>query len=370
MKKIIALLLAAILVFTLAACGKKEAAPATTPAQSSGTSSSGSSSSGSSASSGSQSAAAASDHLLDKPMTFKVSFTENPDTAVGQIMPPAFEKISEMTNGDLLFEIYPSSQLGTNTEVMEQITNGAPIIGAAGYDNMSAFVESCIPYAIPYVFENTDEVCAFAKTAAFESLAQDMTAAGYVPISSGTLGVRHFISTFEITKAADVKGHIMRMGAANPCQSFITVMGGSPATSAWADNYSMLQSGQIESCEASIDLLWSSSLYEVCDYLCLSGHLSTPFMYVMSPDFWNQIPGEYQKIIKDVMSDATAELAAKLNGDASGYVQKFKDAGTKVCENPDIASFTSYLPALFDYLNIPTSKYDEIRKSIDEAMKN
>jgi|GEM_PF-837718 len=368
MKKVIALLLTVILVFSLAACAKKEA-PAPAPAPSTSGTSSGSSSSGSSASSGSQATPAAPEHLLDKPMTFKVSFTENPDTAVGQIMPPAYEKITEMTNGDLLFEIYPSSQLGTNTEVMEQIVNGAPIIGAAGYDNMSAFVESCIPYAIPYVFENTDEVCAFAKSATFESLAQDMMAAGYVPISSGTLGVRHFISTFELTKAEDMKGHIIRMGAANPCQSFVTVIGGSPATSAWADNYSMLQSGQIEACEASIDLLWSSSLYEVCDYLCLSGHLSTPFMYVMSPDYWNQIPGEYQKIIKDVMSDATAELAARLNGDASGYVQKFKDAGVKVCEKPDIASFTSYLPALFDYLNIPTSKYDEIRKSIDEAMK-
>ncbi len=366
MKKIIALLLAAILVFSLSACGGKTeqqpAAQSSTPAASSGSSSSGSSAPA-------QTASNEPAHLLDKPMTFKVSFTENPDTAIGQIVPPAYEKITELTNGDLKFEIFPSSQLGTNAEVMEQIANGAPIIGVAGYDNMSAFVDSCTPYAIPYVFENTDEVCAFAKSPAFAGLAQDMANAGYVPISSGTLGVRHFISTFEITKAEDMKGHIIRMGAANACQSFATVIGGSPATTAWADNYSMLQSGQIDACEASIDLLWSSSLYEVCDYLCLSGHLSTPFMFIISPDYWAQIPAEYQTIIKDVLADAMNDLAAKLNGDASGFVQKFKDAGVKVCEKPDIASFTAYLPALFDYLNIPTSKYDEIRKSIDEAMK-
>lgn len=50
-----------------------------------------------------------------------------------------------------------------------------------------------------------------------------------------------------------------------------------PTTSTWADNYSLLQTGVIESCEAPLSLLLSSSLNEVCKYLCLSGHFVNPF---------------------------------------------------------------------------------------------
>ena len=342
MKKIIALVLAMLMALSLVACGN-------TAGQD-------------------EAGGDTAEHLMSSPLTLKVSYTENPDTAIGTVMPAAFEKITEMTNGDLKFEIYPSSQLGTNADVLEQIANGAPIIQTAGYDNMAAYCDSCVPLAIPYVFQNTDEVIAFANTEYFEKVVADLTNVGYVPLCSGTLGVRHFISTKPITCADDIKGMIVRMGASNPCQSFVTVMGGTPTTTAWADNYSMLQSGAIEACEASIDLLWSSSLYEVCDYLCLSGHLSTPFMFVMSPTFYDQIPAEYQEIMKSVLNDACAEVATKLNTDAATYVQKFKDAGVTVCEDPDINSFTAVLPDLFDYLKIEQSVYTDIRAAIEGAM--
>ena len=86
--------------------------------------------------------------LMSEPLTFKVAYVENLDTPIGQILPGKFEEITERTNGDLQFEIYPSAQLGNIADTLEQIANGAPIITTAGYDNMAAFVEEAIPCAI------------------------------------------------------------------------------------------------------------------------------------------------------------------------------------------------------------------------------
>ena len=304
--------------------------------------------------------------LMTEPLTFKVTYTESADTPLGQIFPEAFDKISEMTNGDLQFEYYPDAQLGSIADYMEQISSGAPIIGTVGYDSMSASVEEAVSLAIPYVFENVDEVFTFATTDYSAQVDAKIEEAGFVPLCHGSLGVRHFISTKPINSADDIKGMIVRMGASEPCQNFITVMGGTPATTAWADNYSMLQNGSIDACEAALSLEYASSLYEVCDYLSLSGHLSTPFMFVIAPAYWEQIPAEYQEIMKDVLQEACDEMGEVLKENESEYVSMFEEQGVEII-HPDVDSFTAYVPALFEKLGIDISVYNDIRTAIESA---
>ena len=302
--------------------------------------------------------------LMDKPMTFKVCITENPDTIMGTEIPVALAAITERTNGEINFEFCPSAQLGSNPEVMEQLINGAPVITAAGFDNMSAFVEACNAACVPYVFETIEEIFKFAETDLWTSMKADIVAAGYQPIALGSWGLRCFISTNPITCADDIKGQIVRMGNSAASQNFATVMGGTPATSAWADNYSLLQSGAIDACEAPVDLLYSSSLYEVCDYLCISNHLATPGMFVISPAFWEQIPAEYQAIMEEEFTTALEKVADGYIASQGDYVAKFKEAGTTVCEDPDIASFAAYLPELFEVIGADPAEYTAIREAL------
>lgn len=348
MKKFLSLTLAIVMALSLVACGggKKAEEPAKEPAKTE------------------EPAKEESGKLMAAPMTFKVCFTENLDTAIGTHIPAAMERITELTNGELQFEICPSAQLGSNPECMEQLINGAPIITAAGFDNMSAFVPECSAPCAPYVFESIDEIFTYRDTDEWTKLSEKIVAAGYQPITMGSWGLRCFISTKPITCADDIKGMIVRMGNSAASQNYITVMGGTPATSAWADNYSMLQTGAIDACEAPVDLLYSSSLYEVCDYLCMSNHLATPGMFVISPTFWEQIPAEYQEIMKDEMGKAMEQIADDFVAKQAEYVQKFKDAGVTVCEDPDIASFAEYVPVLFKALGIDTAEYDAVRNAV------
>ena len=357
MKKIIAILMVIAMVLGLAACGGSSAPAASTTAPAASTP----------ATTTTQAPAASTEpaKLLASPLTFKLCFTENPDTAIGTLIPAAAEKVTELTNGEINFEICPSAQLGANPDVMEQLINGAPVITAAGYDNMSAFVPACNVPCTPYVFESIDEIFKYGTTDAWQSMKSDIIAAGYQPICLGSWGLRCFISSKKITCADDIKGLIVRMGNSAASQNFVTVMGGSPTTSAWADNYSLIQNGTIDACEAPVDLLWSSSLYEVCDYLCLSNHLATPGMFVISPDFWAQIPAEYQAIMEETFGKAMEDVATEFKNSQADYVAKFKEAGTEVCENPDVASFAAYVPKLFDYLGYDVADYEALRAAVE-----
>lgn len=344
MKKLLAVIVASAMVLGLAACGSTTAATTAAPAATEAA------------------ASEAPAKLMAEPLTLKVSYVEDPDTGIGTVMPKAFAKITEMTNGELQFEMFPSGLLGTQADVAEQIAGGAPIIGTVG---MNSLIESLSPLATPYVLQNIDETLAFSKTDYYAKSVEELKALGYMPVCMGSLGIRHTISTKEIKSAADFDGLIIRMAATEPSQGFAAVMGGTPITSAWGDIYSMISAGTCEATEAPLDLLYSTALYEVCDYLCMTSHLTTPFQFVMSTAYWDKIPAEYQKIMTDVLADACAEMAEIYKSVDAEYVQKFKDKGVTVCENPDIDSFANTLPDLFKYLKWDESIYNEIRSSID-----
>lgn len=346
MKKLLAVILASAMALGLAACAGN--APAATTAAPAATE------------------AAAATKLMAEPLTLKVSYVEDPDTGIGKVMPKAFEKITEMTNGELQFEIFPSGLLGTQADVAEQIAGGAPIIATVG---MNSLIESLSPLATPYVLQNIDETLAFSKTDYYKKSVEELKAIGYMPVCMGSLGIRHTISKKEIKSAADFDGLIIRMAATAPSQGFAAVMGGTPITSAWGDIYSMISAGTCEATEAPLDLLYSTALYEVCDYLSMTAHLTTPFQFVMSTSYWDKIPAEYQKVMTDVLADACAEMAEIYKSADAEFVQKFKDKGVTVCENPDIESFANTLPALFKYLEWDENVYNEIRSSIDAVMK-
>ncbi len=310
--------------------------------------------------------ASAAEPLMDEPMTFKVCFAETEDSIFGSVMIKAFEKISEETNNELKFEIYANNQLGSITDMAEQMKAGAPLICSLGFDNLGDMVPDFAPASFPYIYKDLYEVQKLGKSDWMADKEAKLRDQDVVPLCYGAQGYRHFIGTFEINSAADMNGHIVRMGPSSAAQGFITVMGGSPTTSTWADNYSLIQTGVIEACEAPLSLLLSSSLNEVCDYLSLSGHFVNPLALCINPMFWDQIPEEYQEMVKTVLDEACTEMEDTAMANEEDYIQQFKDAGVTVTE-PDKASFEAYVPALFEELDLDPAIYDDIRAAIDAA---
>ena len=338
MKKLFALLMAIVMVFGLVACGGS-AAPAATEAPAA-------------EAAPAATEAPAAEAPAAEALTFKVSYAETEDSIFGQVINAAFAEITEKTEGRLVFEIYPANQLGSITDMLEQQVAGAPLICSMGFDNLGDTVPDFAPASFPYVFNSLYEVQALAKSEWIADIETQLVAQSIQPLCYGAIGYRHFISTFEINSAADCAGHIMRMGPSGAAQGFITVMNGTPTTSTWADNYSLLQTGVIDSCEAPLSLL-----------LTLSGHFVNPFSLTMNPMYWDMISAEDQAIVKETLAAACVEMADQAMEMEAEFVQQFKDQGVTVTE-PDKASFGAVVPALFELLELDPSIYDDIRAAI------
>lgn len=342
MKKIPALLLAVLMTLGMAACSSSDPA---TP------------------SSTSAAPAATTKAPAGETFTFKVTFASSADTVFGKKISEAYKKVAERSDGTLNFEIYPSSQLGSTAETLEQMLSGMPVIACLGFDNTGDYVPELGVASAPYVFQDAADVFKLVKTDWMAGVEKKMHEKNFAPLAYGSLGYRHFIGTKPIRKASDITGMIVRMGNSSLAQNFITVMGGSPTTSSWADNYASLQQGIFDACEASLDLLYTSSLYEVCDYLTLSGHFVTPTILTMNTDYWNKLSADQQKIIREELQGAMRTIYDEMAAAEETNVQKFKDKGVEIIE-VDKSEFASYVPELLKKLNLNTAVYDDIQAAI------
>ncbi|MCC8059301.1 MAG: TRAP transporter substrate-binding protein DctP [Clostridiales bacterium] len=302
-------------------------------------------------------------HLLDSPMTIKVATTQSATGIWVTNMEKAYAKITELTNGDLQFEIYPSSELGSNIDCVEQILAGAPMILGCGFDTMTDYSDKLAVASSPYVFQDSSEVFDLAATDWWTETTNELAgSAGIKIFAVGTLGYRHFISTKAIRSVSDIPTMIVRMGSALMLD-WITVMGGSPTSSTWSDNYTSMDQGIFDACEATLDLLWSSSLYEVCDYLTLSGHSINPNISIMSTELWDSIPTDYQQTINEVMIETMDNMYDDVISSEQSYIDQFKEAGVEIIE-VDKSEFAEYTDDLLEYEGMDGSILEGINTAL------
>ena len=351
MKKLIALLLVMTMVFSLCACGGTPAKETNTTVPEVEAE----------AQEAPQEEAA---HLLSSPMSFKVSTTQSSNSLWVKYMTKAYEEITERTNGDLQFQLYPDGELGKNPDVVEQILAGAPMILGCGFDTMADFSDALAVASSPYVFQDMSEVFKIAETDWWDTTTEELAETANIQIFAvGTLGYRHFIGAKPVTSPDDVKKMTIRMGS-DLMRNWIAVMGGSPASGAWADNYSNIQTGVFDACEATLDLLWSSSLYEVCDYLCLTGHSINPNISIMSAENWNAIPEEYQQIIAEVMEKTMSDIYDETVASENKIIEDFKAQGVEVIEDIDKSQFAPYIADLLELEGMDTSVLEGVNAAL------
>lgn len=351
MKKITAILLTVAMLLSLCACGAaKEPAATEAPAAA--------------APDAPAAEAPVEEAPKMEPMALKFACAEPGSGVYVQEITAALEKVTEYTGGAMTFEIFPDNQLGTITDVMESVNAGAPIIESVGFDQLGDIVPEFMPASFPYIFQDIYEVYDLAASDWMVDMTAKVQATGITPIVLGASGYRHFISTEPIYDASSIQGKIIRMGPSGAAQGFIKVMNGTPTTSTWGDNYSLLQTGTFHACEANLEALWVASFHEVCDYLTLSGHFVTPCALIISNDYWNKIPADVQAYMTQVLTEAQRNATDSAMANESGYIEKFKEAGVEVIET-DKSTFASYVPALFELMELDPAIYDEIRAAIE-----
>jgi len=256
--------------------------------------------------------------------------------------------IEVMTNGKYKVEIYPSAQLGSEKETVEQTILGAIDINRVSISPIVAFYEPMGVFSMPYLFRDQDHMWKVLEGSIGEELLKGLEKVGLVGLCYYDAGARSFYTVKKpVLKPEDLKGMKIRVQKNPVMINLMKVLGASPVPMAFEEVYTALQTGVIDGAENNPPSYYETRHFEVAKYYSLDGHTRIPEVVVVSKVLWDQLTPE-EKLIFKTAAIASVEYEKLLwNQWEEKAMKAVQEGGSKIF-HPDVTLFQKAVQPLYD----------------------
>ena len=229
-----------------------------------------------------------------------VAYGNQPGEPIDKAMHFWADKVKEKSKGDIVFKLFPSSQLGSETEVMEQAKFGANIITISDYGALMDLVPDLGVINAPYISQSFEKKSKLLHSDWFKELSDKLDQHQlHIIVPDVIYGTRHLLTKKPITQPENLKGVKVRVQHSRLFLQTIKAMGGVPTPMSLADVYPALSEGMIDGLENPTAVLFGGKFFEVAKNLNLTAHTKHMSPFVAGTAFWNSLTPE-QKLGADV----------------------------------------------------------------------
>ncbi len=285
------------------------------------------------------------------PAVVQVGFENSISEPFGQGLVKWQELVEEKSNGTLKIDLYPDSQLGSKSELIDSMLLGEPVVTLAdGAFYADYGVKDFGIVFGPFLFDEWDDCWTLIESDWYKDQTEQLEGKGLKLLASNWVyGERHTLTNKPVNTVDDLKGMKIRVPG-NQIQSIgFDVLGAASTGMDLGDVYQALQSKTIDGAENPLATLYGRKLQEVAKYLILDSHVKNFTTLVCSADMFNALTEEQQKLLVETCEEAGVynnELQAAAESD---YLQKMKDAGVTVVDPSDevLAGFKEKAQAFY-----------------------
>ena len=194
---------------------------------------------------------------------------------------------------------YGSSQLGGDELLLQKLKLGT-VDFALPSTIMSSQIDEFGLFEMPYLVRDREHMRAIEQEVVWPDLVPLAGVAGYHIVAIWENGFRHVTNSRRaIETPADLAGLKLRTPSGVWRLKLFQTLGANPTPMALSEVFIGLQTGVIDGQENPLAQIWGSKLYEVQDYLSLTGHVYTPAYVATSPSRWSALPAEVRTILEE-----------------------------------------------------------------------
>ncbi len=261
----------------------------------------------------------------------------------------AANRIKDETKGRFELQIFPSSQLGSDTDTLGQVRSGAVEFFTLSGLILSTLVPAASINGVGFAFKDyaqvwqamDGELGAFVRA----EIAKSRSIFAFEKIWDN--GFRQTTtSTKPIITPADLANLKIRVPPSPLWTSMYRAFGSAPASINFNEVYSALQSKVVDAQENPLAIVETAKLYEVQSYCSLTNHMWDGFWFLGNRRAWEALPVDIQGIVskhinaagvaeREDVAKLTGSLQAQLAGrgmkfntvDAAPFREKLRSAG-------------------------------------------
>lgn len=308
-----------------------------------------------------------------KVITLNIAFENGISEPLGIAWTKAQDIIKEKSGGTMAIQIYPDSQLGDKSHLIDSMLLGENVCTLAdGAFYADYGVNDMGILFAPFLFDNWEQCWTLINSDWYKEQSKKLESKGLRLLTSNFIyGDRHTLTTTPVNNVNDLAGLKIRVPA-NEIQSIgFDVLGATSTGMALNDVYQALQTKTIDGAENPLGTLYGRKLHEVAKYLILDGHVKNFTTWVCSADWFNSLTEEQQQWLIETAEEAgiyNNEIQTQMDAD---YLQKMKDEGVIVVTPTEevINGFKSKAAAFYQ-MGTRFGWSDGLYERVKEAMNN
>lgn len=241
------------------------------------------------------------------------------------------ELVSEATDGKVVVTVYPSSQLGNDTEAAEYIQTGSIEAGLIPTAKLSGFYAPIQVLDLPFLFPNRDALYGTLDDNEFKSsIFTPMQEKGFYGLNFWESGFKQYTANKPITSPTDFNGLKFRVMESPMLIAQYKALGANAIPIDFAETYNALQQKVVEGQENPIVSIFSMKFYEVQTDMTISNHGYLGYALLFGKAFWDKLPAKYQTAIQKAADEAVKFEREDSIASEAGMIEKIAASGTKV----------------------------------------
>jgi TRAP-type transport system periplasmic protein len=268
------------------------------------------------------------------------------------------ERVRERTNGGLEIEVFHSAQLGVEEDIIEQIRQGANIGQNTDAARLGNYVPGIAIVNGPYFVETLEEAYALADSPTIIQWQQELAEQHGLKVVcfDWVQGQRHFFTNSPIRTPGDLDGLRIRTPPAPIWQESIRALGAAPVAMNFGDIYSGLQTMAVDGAELVYPNITAANLNEVLDYASETGHILLVNFQVVSSQWFDGLPEDYQAALVEECRLAGQETSEVVKEAAAAAKATLQERGMTIVEDVDLAAFREAGEKAYEALNLVEDK--------------
>lgn len=316
MKKLVALLMALVMVFGLCACGSTETAA---PAQGE--------------------SAAAESATDDKVYNIKLGHSDTVENLVHVSLLNFKAYVEEKSGGRVKVDIYASEQLGSNAEMAEMLQMGSLDAMMMPQGQLANYAPKINTLGMPFLFPNYDAVYKVLDGEIGQEIVADLANFNMIQLAYWENGLRQTTNSVRpINVPDDLKGLKIRTPEDKVTMAIFSALGASPAPLAFSELYLALQQNTFDGQENPVSNIHANNFQDVQKYLAMTNHKYECKNMIFSLSTWNKLPADIQELLLEAAKIYGDEHRKAIVDSADAMLADLEAAGMEVTY-PDTALF-------------------------------
>lgn len=268
--------------------------------------------------------------------TMKISHAAPASKEADDHMAALFMKayIEQGSGGQIEVQIFPANQLGSFSEVMQQLQGNAVEVASVSSGGYVNFAPELQLLDLPYLIKNDAIAEKFMEGKFIPRMRQHILSKRdntLLVAAANSGGWRSFLTTKkQIKTPADMAGVKVRTINSPLQQELVKSMGGIPIAVPWAEVYTSLATGLAEGTKNNIYDIMVNKFDEFLNYAVIDRHAYLFGFHFISKKWLESLPEDLQKVVIGGIQEAAKVQIQFLKRLDMEYLDKFAANGGTV----------------------------------------